>query len=153
MVVGASREVADLDLEPSPFGEDEAKIVDQFVGSVTSDEFIRRISSERFRAEGGHVGFANVKGKKLVRAGVAVDGAGTIERAMIAGDMHVSPPDAMDRVANALIGANAADREDLLSRVRGVFSEPDVVQPDAAAGITPEDVVEAVSRAAKEATA
>jgi hypothetical protein len=72
---------------------------------------------------------------------------------MIAGDMHVSPPDAMDRVAASLDGANAADREDLLTRVREVFEQPDVEQADAAAGITAEDVVEAVVRASKEATA
>jgi lipoate-protein ligase A len=153
-VVHASREVAGLELDPSPFSEAESGIVDQFVESVTSDDFIRRISSERFRAEaprGERVGFANVKGKKLVRAGVALGENGTIVRAMVAGDMHVSPPEAMDNVAAALTGGNVADREDLLRRVGAVFT--DIVQPDAAAGITPSDIVEAVLKAAKEATA
>ena len=54
---------------------------------------------------GAHTGFANHKGRKLCRAGVAVDDAGTIVAAMMAGDMHVSPPDTMDRVAAALVGA------------------------------------------------
>ncbi len=153
-IATASREVAGLELDPSPFTEDESKIVQQFVDSVTSEEFIRRISSERFRAEapaGTRVGFANVKGKKLVRAGVALDDDGTIVRAMLAGDMHVSPPEAMDNVASALTGGTVADREDLLARVSAVFDGVD--QPDAAAGITPNDVVEAVLKAAKEAIA
>ena len=155
-VARASREIAGLELEPSPFSADEQSVTDQFVAAVSSDDFIRRISSERFRAEapgGARVGFANVKGKKLVRAGVAVDAEGAIIQAMVAGDMHTSPPDSMDRVAAALIGGSAADREELLARVRSVFDQPDFVQPDVAAGITPEDVVEAVVRAAKEATA
>jgi len=155
-VVRASREVAGLELDPSPFSADEQSVTDQFVASVSSDDFIRRISSERFRTEapaGSRVGFANVKGKKLVRSGVAVDAAGTILRTMVAGDMHTSPPDSMDRVAGALIGGNSADREELIARVRSVFDQPDFVQPDLAAGITPEDVVEAVVRAAKEAAA
>jgi hypothetical protein len=37
--------------------------------------------------------------------------------------------------------------------VRSVFEQPDVDQPDAAAGITPEDVAEAVVRATKAASA
>jgi lipoate-protein ligase A len=155
-VTRASTEVAGLSLEPSPFSPEEEATTGQFVGAVSSDDFIRRISSERFRAEapaGTRVGFANVKGKKLVRAGVALDTDGAIVRAMIAGDMHVSPPDAMDRVAAALEGASVGDRADLLVRVRRVFDEPDVDQPDVAAGITPDDVVEAVARAAKEAGA
>ena len=152
----SSQQVAGLDLEPSSFTDDEANIVEQFVTSVTAEDFIRRISSERFRATspaGTRVGLANVKGKKLVRVGVALDDGGVIVRAMVAGDMHVSPPDAIDRVASALEGANAADREDLLARVRAVFGQPDFDQPDIAAGITPDDVVEATTRAAKEATA
>jgi lipoate-protein ligase A len=155
-IAAASRDVAGLELEPSPFSPEEDAVTQQFVEAVGSDEFIRRLSSERFRAEaaaGTRVGFANVKGKKLVRAGVALDGAGTIVKAMIAGDMHVSPPDAMDRVAAGLEGENVADREAILGRVRAVFDAPDVEQPDVVAGITPEDVVEAVARAAKEATA
>ena len=155
-IARASREVAGLGLEPSPYTPEELNITDQFVASVRSDEFVRRISSERFRTEasaGHRVGFANVKGKKLVRAGVELDEGGTIIRALIAGDMHTSPPDSIDRVSESLAGANVGDREDLLTQVRSVFDQPDFVQPDLAAGITPEDVVEAVERAAKEATA
>lgn len=155
-IAHASREIAGLELEPSPYSQAELEITDQFVASVRSDDFIRRISSERFREEapdGNRVGFANVKGKKLVRAGVELDEGGAIVRALVAGDMHTSPPDSIDRVSAALAGANAGDRENLLSRVRRVFDQEDFVQPDVAAGITPEDIVEAVERAAKEATA
>lgn len=153
-VAAASREVAGLELDPSPFTDAESGIVQQFVDSVTSEDFIRRISSERFRTEakpGNRVGFANVKGKKLVRAGLELDDEGQIVRAMVAGDMHVSPPEAMDNVAAALVGASVGDREDLLGRIGGVFETID--QPDAAAGITPNDIVEAVLKAAKESAA
>ncbi|MEX2555279.1 MAG: hypothetical protein WEB06_06590 [Actinomycetota bacterium] len=153
-IATATREVAGLELDPSPFTADESGIVQQFVDSVTSEDFIRRISSGRFRAEaptGTKVGFANVKGKKLVRAGVALDDRGSIVRALVAGDMHVSPPEAIDGVAAALAGADVADREELLQRVTTVFAG--IEQPDAAAGITPNDIVEAVLKAAKEATA
>ena len=124
-----------------------------FVQTVSADDWIRRVSSERFaadRPEGTRVGFANVKGKKLVRAGVALDGE-TIVRAMVAGDMHISPPEAMDRVATALEGGSIGNRDDLRARARSVFEQPDVDQPDEAAGITADDVAEAVLLAAKNA--
>jgi hypothetical protein len=69
----------------------------------------------------------------------------------MAGDMHLSPPDAMERVAKALEGARSGDREDLVTRAASVLEAGDVDQPDAAAGITPEDCAEAVLLAAKNA--
>lgn len=143
-----ARAAADvIELEPSAFTPDEDAGTHGFAASVSADEYVRRIASSRFGEGGGRVGFANVKAKKLVRAGVALDDGGVIARAMIAGDMHISPPDAMDRVAAAVVGARAEDGEDLLKRVSAVFSEPDVDQPDAAAGITPADVVAAIASA------
>ena len=153
-VVRASRKTAGLHLEPSAFTPEEEAGTADFVKTVSADDYVRRVSSSRFSEQappGTRVGFANVKAKKLVRAGVVLDEGGTIVTAMVAGDMHVSPPDAMDRVAVALTGADAGDREDVVARIRAVFDEPDVDQPDAAAGITSEDVGEAVLRAAKAA--
>jgi hypothetical protein len=124
------------------------------VKTVSADDWVRRVSTSRFTERappGSRVGFANVKGKKLMRAGVALDDRGAIAAAVVAGDMHVSPPDAMDRVAASLVGGTPDDREDLVARVRSVFAQPDVSQPDETAGITPEDCVEAVLRAAKAA--
>jgi lipoate-protein ligase A len=154
VVVRAARDVAGLELEQSGFTPEEEAGTKDFANIVSSEDWILRVSSTRFAAEAPEetrVGFANVKGKKLVRAGVAVREDGTIAAAMIAGDMHVSPPEAMERMAQALLGANAGDREDVLARVRDVFDQPDVDQPDEAAGITPDDVVEATVRAAKAA--
>jgi len=151
-VVTAARDVAGLELEPSAFTPEEEAGTKDFANIVSSEDWIRKVSSSRFAAEapaGTRVGFANVKGKKLVRAVIALADDGTIAAAMIAGDMHVSPPEAMERVAQGLIGANADDGEDLLARIRAVFEQPDVDQPDEAAGIRPEDVSEAVVRAAK----
>jgi ADP-ribose pyrophosphatase YjhB (NUDIX family) len=154
-VVRAAKEEAGLELEPSPVTVEEEAGTKDFASAVSSDDWIHRVSSSRFAAAtppGTRVGVANLKSKKLIRAGVALSEDGTIAAAMMAGDMHLSPPEAMERIATALLGANADDRDDLLARVRAVFEQPDVDQPDAAAGITPEDCVEAVLLAAKSAT-
>ena len=56
---------------------------------------------------------------------------------------------AMDNVGAAWTGARIDDRDDLLARVKKVFES--VEQPDEAAGITPDDVVETVLLATKNA--
>ena len=94
-----------------------------------------------------------MKGKKLVRSGVALDDGGTIVRAMMAGDMHVGPPDTLDRVASALSGARADDEEDLRARIASVFEAPDVHQADATMGVTTEDLLGAVRKAVAQAQA
>lgn len=151
-IVAAARAV--IDVEPSAFTPEEDRIAGDFVTAVSADEWVGRVSTTRFLEQapvGARVGFANLKARKLVRVGVALDERGTLLRAMVAGDMHVSPPDAMDRVAAALEGASVADREDLVRRVRRVLGQPDVSQPDAAAGITAEDIAECTLLAAKNA--
>jgi lipoate-protein ligase A len=127
---------------------------------IATDDSVRRVSSERFRAEheaaGRHVGFGNHKGRKLCRAGVALDGDGTIAAAMMAGDMHVSPPDTLDRVAAALAGARASDDGDLGQRIASVLDAPDVHQADTTTGVTTDDLLAALRKAvdrAKEALA
>jgi hypothetical protein len=112
---------------------------------------VRRISSERFRAEapvGSRVGLANHKGKKLCRAGLAFDSDGTIVAAMMAGDMHVAPPDTLDRVALALVGARAHDTDGLRARIAAVWDDPNVHQADATMGVTTDDLLTAVTKAA-----
>ena len=155
-VVRATGEVMGFELEAQGFTREEDAVTQQFVDSVSADPWIKRISSERFHREapdGTRVGFANLKSKKLVRAGVALHDDDTIAAAMIAGDMHISPPDAIDRAAAALAGAAVSDREDLVARIRAVFDEIHAVQADDAAGVTPEDMVECVLVAAKAARA
>jgi lipoate-protein ligase A len=117
---------------------------------IATDDSVRRISSDRFRAEaptGTRVGFANHKGKKLARAGVAIDDSGVIVAAMMAGDMHVSPPDTLDAVAAALVGANAGDRAALRSTIRQVWEADGVHQADATMGVTTDDLLAAVEKA------
>ncbi|MFN2544032.1 MAG: biotin/lipoate A/B protein ligase family protein [Actinomycetota bacterium] len=153
-VVAAARDVAGLDLEPSATTPEEEAGTKDFVNVVSGEEWINRVSSSRFDTaapKGTRIGFANVKAKKLVRSGVAIAEDGTIAAAMMAGDMHLSPPEAMERVATALVGADAGDRQAVLARIREVFEQPDMDQPDEAAGVTPEDCAEAVLRAAKAA--
>jgi lipoate-protein ligase A len=150
-VLTAARKEAGLSFDPTGFTADEDVGTKGFVQTVSADDWVRRVSSERFKTQAGpgaRVGFANFKAKKLVRAGVELDGD-VIARAMVAGDMHVSPPEAMDNVAAALEGASISDRADLLARVKQVFAT--VEQPDEAAGITPDDVVETVVLAANNA--
>jgi lipoate---protein ligase len=117
---------------------------------VGSDDAIRRVSSERFTAQappGSHVGFGNHKGRKLCRAGLAIDAEGVIVDAMMAGDMHVSPGDAMDRVAAALIGADSAALGDVHDRIAAVFEADDILQADDTMGVTTDDLVTAVAKA------
>jgi hypothetical protein len=141
---------AGIELEPSGLTEGEQKGFSKISARVGSDEALRRVSSERFTAEapaGTRVAFANHKGRKLCRAGVAIDGSGTVVAAMMAGDMHVSPPDAMDRVAAALVGATASDADDLRARIASAFDGADIHQADASMGVTTDDLLIAVEKA------
>jgi lipoate---protein ligase len=148
-VVGALTDAGYV-LEPSALNEGEQKGFSKIGARIGTDEHLRRISSERFAAEapaGTRTGFANHKGRKLCRAGVAIDGNGLIVAAMMAGDMHVSPPDAIDRVAAALVGGRADDRGDLRARIASVFEGDDIHQAEAAMGFTTDDLLTAVEKA------
>ena len=136
--------------------DDELRGMEKIAARVGSDKFVRRVSSARFTEEappGTRVGFGNEKGRKLCRAGVAIAGDGRIEAAMMAGDMHVGPPDTMDRVAAALVGAAAGDDSELRTRIASVFEGPDVHQADTAMGVTTDDLLAAVRKAVTAATA
>lgn len=136
--------------EPGPFSDEEKERMRRGAAKVASDDWVRRISSSRFREsvpEGSTVGFANHKGRKLCRAGVAVDDNGEIVGAMIAGDMHVGPPDVIDKVAAALVGAKSTDDAELRQRIATVFEDPGVHQADALMGVTTDDLLTAVTKA------
>lgn len=141
---------AGMEVEDQPFTEDEMATVSRRARKIADPAYVRRISSERFAAEapvGSVVGFGNHKGRKLCRAGVAIDGEGVVVAAMMAGDMHVGPPDTMDRVAAALVGARSSDRDDLRQRIASVFEGPDVHQAEAHMGVTTDDLLQAVEKA------
>ena len=70
---------------------------------------------------------------------------------MMAGDMHVAPPDTLDRVAAALAGTDAADTAEVRRRVAAVFEGPDVHQADATTGVTTDDLAAAVRKAVADA--
>ena len=146
---------AGIDLQPDVLNAGETKGVAKNSTRVGSPGSIRRVSSDRFRAEapaGSRVGLGNFKGRKLCRAGVAVDHDGTVVAALMAGDMHASPPDVLDRVADALVGARSTDPDDLRARVASVFDGDDVVQADAVMGVTTDDLLAAVAKAVEAAT-
>jgi lipoate-protein ligase A len=158
-LVAAVRD-AGIDLDARSLTDVEEAALKKISNRIATDDSVRRVSSERFRAEheeaGRRVGFGNHKGRKLCRAGVAIDGDGTIVAAMMAGDMHVSPPDALDRVAASLAGAGASEDDDLRRRIASVLEAPDVHQADTTTGVTTDDLLAALRKAvenAKEAPA
>ena len=77
----ASLEAAGIELAASELTDGERHGLSKIGARIGSDEMVRRISSERFTAEapkGSAVGFGNHKGRKLCRAGVAIDSDGVI---------------------------------------------------------------------------
>jgi lipoate-protein ligase A len=153
-LVGAVRN-AGIGLEELDLTDVERAALKKISNRIATDDSVRRVSSERFRAEhepaGLHVGFGNHKGRKLCRAGVALDATGTVAAAMMGGDMHVSPPDTLDRVAAALVGANASDDRDVRARIASVLEAPNVHQADATTGITTDDLHAAFHKSVDEA--
>ncbi len=146
----ASMRDAGIELRADALSEDEHTRVAKGAARIGSEEHVRRISSDRFAADapaGSRVGFGNEKGRKLCRAGVAVDRHGIVVAAMMAGDMHVSPPDVIDRVAAELVGAPADDEVALRARIASVFEAAEVHQAQAAMGVTTDDLLAAVRKA------
>lgn len=149
----AAMAAAGIELRPSELSDGEQKGFVKISRRIGDDEVIRRVSSERFEAtapEGTRVGFGNEKGRKLCRAGVAVTD-GEVVAAMMAGDMHVSPPDTMDRVAEALVGADPDDPHDLRGRISAVFDSAEVHQAGEMMGVTTDDLLAAVTKAVRAA--
>jgi len=147
---------AGIELEASGLTEGEQYGLGKISAKIGNDDAIRRVSSDRFTAEapaGTLVGYGNEKGRKLCRAGVALAADGTIAAAMMAGDMHVGPPDVLDRVAAALVGAPSSQPDVLRARIADVFDADDVHQADATMGVTTDDLLAAVIKAIANAIA
>ena len=142
---------------PGPLTEVERGALTKISSRIAGDDSIRRVSSARFRLDWEHngvrVGFGNHKGRKLCRAGVAIDGAGIITGAMMAGDMHVAPPDTLDKVAEALAGADANDADALRVRIATIWGADSVHQADTTTGVTTDDLLLAVTNAVRAAGA
>lgn len=142
---------AGIELDIAPLTDVEEAARAKISQRIASDDAVRRISSDRFRATyertGQQVGFGNHKGRKLCRAGVAVDERGTAVAVMMAGDMHVAPPDTLDRVATALVGVDTHDAHDVRGRVASIWDGPDVHQADATMGVTTDDLCAAIATA------
>ena len=145
----AAVEAAGIELVRAPMTEVERGALAKISQRIASDDQVRRVSSERFAAEhaGARVGFANHKGRKLCRAGVALDASGHLDAVMMAGDMHVAPADTLDEVGGALVGADASDEADLRARIAGVWDADGVHQADATMGVTTDDLLIAVTKA------
>jgi lipoate-protein ligase A len=146
---------AGLELDIAPLTDVEEAARAKISQRIASDDAVQRISSDRFRATyertGQQVGFGNYKGRKLCRAGVALDERGTAVAVMMAGDMHVAPPDTLDRVATALVGVDTDDAHDVRGRVASIWDGPDVHQADATMGVTTDDLCAAIATAVDDA--
>jgi lipoate-protein ligase A len=144
-----------IELDHSELTDVELAALKKISNRIATDDSVRRVSSERFRAEhepsGRRVGFGNHKGRKLCRAGVALGADDTVVAAMMAGDMHVAPPDTLDGVAAALAGASSHDQDALRARIASVFDADDVHQADSTTGVTTDDLLAAVRRAIRDA--
>jgi lipoate-protein ligase A len=142
---------AGVDLDATTMTDVERGALAKISQRIANDDQIRRISSDRFLAEhtapGVKVGFANHKGRKLCRAGVAIDASGRLDAVMMAGDMHVAPPDTLDGVGAALVGATADDTGDLRERIAAVWEADGVHQADTTTGVTTDDLLTAVTKA------
>jgi lipoate-protein ligase A len=151
----AAVEHAGIGLDARSLTDVEQAALKKISNRIATDDSVRRVSSERFRTEhepaGHRTGFGNHKGRKLCRAGVALGADGTVEAAMMAGDMHVAPPDTLDRVAAALVGADASDDTELRRRIASVLEGPEVHQADATTGITTDDLLAAFHKAVENA--
>jgi lipoate-protein ligase A len=153
-LVGAV-EATGVTLARQPLSDAEQQGLAKVSRKIADADELRRVSSERFRAAapaGTAVGFGNHKGRKLVRAGVAVDEAGTIAAAMMAGDMHVAPPDTLDRIATALAGASASDPAELRARIAAVYEAPEIHRAETTA-VTTDDFLTALRHALADAGA
>jgi lipoate-protein ligase A len=134
-----------LEAKPPPEQEDEH--VRSFADLVASRDWVTRRSSARFAASapaGSRIGFANHKGRKLVRAGVALGADGVLEAVMMAGDMHLSPPEALDDLAASLVGLRPEDPS-VRERVAAALAAAE--QADEHLGITTDDIVAAIRKA------
>ena len=119
----AAVRAAGIELDAAPMTEVEqgalAKISQRIATTIRSGGSPPTASAQH-HAPGIQIGFANHKGRKLCRAGVAIDASGRIDAVMMAGDMHVAPADTLDGVGVALVGAAADDTEDLRARIAGL---------------------------------
>jgi lipoate---protein ligase len=148
---------AGIELDIAPMTEVERGALAKISQRIANDDQVRRVSSDRFRADhsapGLRVAFANHKARKLCRAGVALDAAGHIVAVMMAGDMHVAPADTLDRVGEAIVGTAATDEADLRARISAVWDADGVHQADATMGVTTDDLLTAVTKAVAAAQA
>ena len=139
-----------IELRISELNAGEQKGVSKLSERVRLPESIRRISSQQFRSEAPKdtlIGFGNHKGRKLCRAGVAIDDSDRIAAAMFAGDMHASPPDILEQLSSAVVGAPAADAPELRTRISKLWDSDMVTQAEESLGVTTDDLFKALETA------
>ncbi|TFG08314.1 hypothetical protein EU538_07335 [Candidatus Thorarchaeota archaeon] len=91
------------------------------------------LGTSNFKAEGG-----------LIRVTTEIV-EGKIEEIVVSGDFFIIPSSGIEMLEWALTGAKA-EREDILQRIKGLYSDREIQSP----GVTPEDITEAVILAVKE---
>jgi len=135
VIVKATAQAFDAEVIKGSFTERELREVIELAELQRTERWLHRKDSGRFRqhniGRGYRVGFATTKYKKLVRIGVAIDSStNELKDVMVAGDMYISPPSAVDEIEEALKGLNARDEGELFRKVKGVVNRTTVEQAE-----------------------
>jgi lipoate-protein ligase A len=91
--------------------DEELRIWNYYLKVLTSDDFIFRRSTSRFKLKnyGYKYKFSQRKFRKLVQASVALDEENNIHDVMITGDFGLAPPDIDEEIIKLLLGLNCRD--------------------------------------------
>jgi lipoate-protein ligase A len=100
--------------------EMEMGFYDRYQSQYTAEKWtFAKSSRKRFARipQGYRLAFSRHKSRKLVCAHVLLDRKGKIADAMLSGDYFIKPVDGDDRLAEGLIGLNAADPESIRQKI------------------------------------
>ncbi|MFH1481682.1 MAG: hypothetical protein ABIG67_10465 [Pseudomonadota bacterium] len=114
------KKVLGAKIEFSRISEMEPAFYDSYRHRYTSEEWtFAKSSSKKFAGipETYALGFSRYKARKLVCAHVLLDSRGRIADMMFSGDYFINPVDGDDRLAEDLIGLEAADSEAIRQKI------------------------------------
>jgi lipoate-protein ligase A len=149
-LVESIEEVLGVKVYEGSLSDVETRIWNKYLAILRFEDFIFRRSTKRFMkslSPGELYGFAQEKYRKLVQASVAVTRDGVITKVMITGDYGITPPDADEEIASALIGLRVDQFDEAVKKVKTIMSKPGYE----ITGATVEEFVTPVFVAAKKA--
>jgi hypothetical protein len=142
----------DEPIEQESWRPEEATYLSELAQFFESDPWINRRSTARMcqRAPSEFdVGVAAYKSRKLIKASVILDNAGTIHDALITSDMYIRPnptittSGALTDIGDAVVGLDPEDTEALKEAIASVLNQPGYEAPH----IAPGDFARTISRA------